>query len=304
MAYAEHQPLVPHAFAGSEHGILVRGQPEGGADVLLFGGRKGVDAPERVDEELELPELSQQDLRPVAGRPAAPGEGDAVQGTQAGGDAGKLGVHHARRRFLGPAAVVLKLVEAVAHDVAHPALQIVQSGGHASEAGGFASGCGGGIGGLALFLFFFLPGGAFLAGVQPLLHPVRGFAARERGLVREAQQEQGQRVLAGKFAARATAFEGRAGEFDLDLIRLRAAALAFAPHHRVVEAEGGPFAGRNQPARRLDRRIVRRKGQYGFSGKFHRLSWLLAVGEREARRETRDAAGSPSGLFSSLRLLT
>lgn len=71
------------------------------------------------------------------------------------------------------AGVPEELPEAVAYEVAHPALQIVQAGSHAFEAGRLALGCGGGIGGLALvFLLLLLTRGAFFACVKPFLYPI------------------------------------------------------------------------------------------------------------------------------------
>ena len=49
-------------------------------------------------------------------------------------------------------------------------------------------------------------------------------------------------MFARKLAARARALEGRAGLVDLYLIRLRAAALTFAPDGPVIVAEGRPLA--------------------------------------------------------------
>ncbi len=88
----------------------------------------------------------------------------------------------------------------------------------------------------------------------------------------EAQKQQGQRVLAGKFAAGAGAFEGRAGQVDLHLIGLGPAALAFTPQRGVVTAECGPFARRDEAVRRLDGGYVRGQSQHGVESHVHRSS--------------------------------
>lgn len=156
---------------------------------------------------------------------------------------------------------------------AHPALQIVQAGSHAFEAGRLALGCGGGIGGLALvFLLLLLTRGAFFACVKPFLYPIGRFALRKGGLLLDAEQEQGQGMLAGKFPARAGALEDRPGQVGFDLVGFGAAAFAFAPYGVFVEAERRPLAGFEQSLRRLDGGGVRGEGQYRFGGEFHRLS--------------------------------
>lgn len=137
-----------------------------------------------------------------------------------------------------------ELPEAVAYEVAHPALQIVQAGSHAFEAGRLALGCGGGIGGLALvFLLLLLTRGAFFACVKPFFYPIGRFALRKGGLLLDAEQEQGQGMLAGKFSARAGAFEDRPGQVGFDLVGFGAAAFAFAPYGCFVEAERRHWPG-------------------------------------------------------------
>ena len=196
-----------------------------------------------------------------------------MQVPQPRGDAGKLRVDHARGGFLLPGGSPGELPEAVAYEVAHPALQIVQAGSHAFEAGRLALGCGGGIGGLALvFLLLLLTRGAFFACVKPFLYPIGRFALRKGGLLLDAEQEQGQGMLAGKFSARAGALEDRPGQVGFDLVGFGSAAFAFAPYGVFVEAERRPLAGFEQSLRRLDGGGVRGEGQYRFGGEFHRLS--------------------------------
>ena len=88
----------------------------------------------------------------------------------------------------------------------------------------------------------------------------------------DAEQEQGQGMLAGKFPARAGALEDRPGQVGFDLVGFGAAAFAFAPYGVFVEAERRPLAGFEQSLRRLDGGGVRGEGQYRFGGEFHRLS--------------------------------
>lgn len=119
-----------------------------------------------------------------------------MQVPQPRGDAGKLRVDHARGGFLLPGGSPGELPEAVAYEVAHPALQIVQAGSHAFEAGRLALGCGGGIGGLALvFLLLLLTRGRVFRVRQAIPLPNRRFALRKGGLLLDAEQEQGQECL-------------------------------------------------------------------------------------------------------------
>ena len=80
---------------------------------------------------------------------------------------------------------------------------------------------------------------------QPIVHPV-GLWLFVDGATFGAHPHQGQRMLAGKFPARARALVAKVGLGDHDAIGLRSGALAFTPD------EPGIAAGNHRPAPRIE----------------------------------------------------
>jgi hypothetical protein len=96
----------------------------------------------------------------------------------------------------------------------------------------------GGIGRLfasLIFLFGFRPLlGTLSALFQPRRHPIRRVCGFEQPGLHSIQQEQPQRMLAGKFSAWAGTVERWLAQVDLCPVGLFCAALAFAPNGALI----------------------------------------------------------------------
>ena len=243
--YAGHTPLVVHGLALRLHFGLVQRPAQRGHHIGFDIGRHGIASFHRIHQQLPVTQLHQQITRPL--RVAVhqlPGFLDA------GRHAGGLRIDHARRHGLPVQAclAVARLVgQTGSHHVLHPQRQLLHAGSHLVPAlvvtPGLLPGQYLGVGrrchcnGCRLGLFF---PGFFLAASQPGIDPLGRLAAFGH-LACCAQQHQRQAVLAGELAAGAGAFEGRATQVDLGLIRLGAAALTVAPEGLSIAAEQWPL---------------------------------------------------------------
>ena len=142
-----------------------------------------------------------------------------------------------------PEAVALaaRAVEAAPHQVAQPAVELVDARRHLpfSRCDTFGTSFGVDLG------CAFRPGGrcgrSTGAAVQPRLHPVRWIGGWCTAVGHEEQQAEG--VLAGDLARRAGALVGRAGDVHRHLVRRRTAALTEAPRGHVGPPRRGPTPG-------------------------------------------------------------
>ncbi len=165
-------------------------------------------------------------------------------------------------------ALALRLRQSVAHQVMQTKQQLLQAGLDIFLPFGRAFGLRFHVNrflGFLLHLFTFVLR-TLRARSQPFAHPGGGFAGGESVGSGDIGKEEAQRVLAGKFPARAGAFERRLGKVDFRLVRIFAAALALPPEGQLACAQREPFFRQRQLAPGFYRALIRRQRRHLFFG--------------------------------------
>ncbi len=229
--HAEHQPAITHRGLG-EHRLGLRRIADVGADTGLQRLGNGVDGAVGQHQQMQPGVFTQQQLGPVLG--GQHGGGQPAQGRR---DGGRLGVDHAGRDRLVGGERAVGLGQAGPDLVGEPHLQLGQSRRYPGPAllDGSLRRRGRGLG---------LGRGRRLG--RPAREPLRReIGGRLLGRHRAAgpAQQQRQRVLARKLAARAGALVRGPGQIDDRLIRLGAAALAQPPHRAPRGSGLAPATG-------------------------------------------------------------